>query len=138
MTPVSDQERYRRVVEEGSNRKRDLAGHRRVCAALEARARKEMAAHAADAEATGAMATLAAEGWPAAIERLQAAVPESTFKLWLEPLRPVAAIEDTLYLHAPEGIRAWAERRYSALIVAALAEVTPYRRVSFAAPWGSA
>ncbi len=73
--------------------------------------------------------------WRATRERLRASVPESTYKLWLEPLEPVGSDDDTLYLKAPEGIRAWAERRYSALIAAAVADSgTQLRRVSFAAP----
>jgi chromosomal replication initiator protein len=73
--------------------------------------------------------------WRATQERLRASVPESTYKLWLEPLEPVGVDSDTLYLKAPEGIRAWAERRYSALIAAAVAETgTKLQRVSFAAP----
>jgi chromosomal replication initiator protein len=61
-------------------------------------------------------------------------VPESTFRLWLEPLQAVGSGADTLYLTAPEGIRAWAERRYSALIAGALAASgTPLRRVAFSA-----
>jgi chromosomal replication initiator protein len=73
--------------------------------------------------------------WRATQERLRASVPESTYKLWLEPLEPVGVDSDTLYLKAPEGIRAWAERRYSALIAAAVAETgTNLQRVSFAAP----
>ena len=40
---------------------------------------------------------------------------------------------DTLYLTAPEGIRAWAERRYSALIAAALVDSdSGLREVAFA------
>ena len=54
--------------------------------------------------------------WRATQERLQASVPDSTFRLWLQPLQAVGADAETLYLTAPEGIRAWAERRYSALI----------------------
>jgi chromosomal replication initiator protein len=62
-------------------------------------------------------------------------VPESTYRLWLEPLEAVGEDGEAIYLKAPEGIRAWTERRYSALIAAALAEVgTNLRRVSFAAP----
>jgi chromosomal replication initiator protein len=73
--------------------------------------------------------------WRSTQERLRGSVPESTYRLWLEPLKPVGTDSDTLYLEAPEGIRAWAERRYSALIAAALAESgTALRRVSFAAP----
>ena len=73
--------------------------------------------------------------WRATQDRLRASVPESTYRLWLEPLKAVGADGDTLYLTAPEGIRAWAERRYAALIAEALADSgTPLRRVSFAAP----
>jgi chromosomal replication initiator protein len=73
--------------------------------------------------------------WRSTQQRLRASVPESTYKLWLEPLEAVGVDSDTLYLKAPEGIRAWAERRYSALIAAAVAETgTQLQRVSFAAP----
>lgn len=73
--------------------------------------------------------------WRATQERLAESVPESTYRLWLEPLEPVGADSETIYLKAPEGIRAWAERRYTALIAAALAEMgTDLQRVSFAAP----
>ncbi|HEX4752954.1 MAG TPA: chromosomal replication initiator protein DnaA [Solirubrobacterales bacterium] len=73
--------------------------------------------------------------WRTTQERLRASVPESTYKLWLEPLQAVGVDSHTLYLKAPEGIRAWAERRYSALIAAAVAETgTQLQRVSFAPP----
>jgi chromosomal replication initiator protein len=69
--------------------------------------------------------------------RLRASVPDSTFKLWLEPLQAVGAQGDVLYLTAPDGIRAWVERRYSSLIREALADVaTPLREVSFAVAQG--
>lgn len=72
--------------------------------------------------------------WRTTQERLEGSVPESTFRLWLEPLKAVGADADTLYLEAPEGIRAWAERRYSGLISQALeAAGTELIRVSFAA-----
>ncbi|HEX5984775.1 MAG TPA: chromosomal replication initiator protein DnaA [Solirubrobacterales bacterium] len=73
--------------------------------------------------------------WRAAQERLKASVPSSTFSLWLEPLEAVGVEGDTLYLAAPEGIRAWTERRYSSLIAEALGECDPsLSRVSFAEP----
>jgi chromosomal replication initiator protein len=73
--------------------------------------------------------------WRATKERLQESVPESTYRLWLEPLEAVGSDSETLYLKAPEGIRTWAERRYSSLIAAAVAEMgTNLQRVSFAAP----
>ncbi len=59
--------------------------------------------------------------WEGVRQRLRGAVPESTFKIWLEPLRPVGAQGQTLYLAAPEGVRTWVERRYSSLLSEALA-----------------
>jgi chromosomal replication initiator protein len=81
--------------------------------------------------------------WRATQDRLRASVPESTFRLWLEPLRVAGANDDTLYVTAPEGIRAWAERRYTSLIGEALAASGGHlRQVSFcsgeAGPGGSA
>lgn len=72
--------------------------------------------------------------WRTTQKRLAESVPESTYRFWLEPLEAVGADADTLYLKAPEGIRAWAERRYTALIAATLADLgTSLQRVSFAA-----
>ncbi len=72
--------------------------------------------------------------WRATQDRLRASVPESTYRLWLEPLQATGSDGETLYLSAPEGIRAWAERRYAALISEALIDSgTTLRRVSFAA-----
>ena len=73
--------------------------------------------------------------WRATQERLRASVPESTYSLWLAPLKPVGADAETIYLKAPEGKGAWVERRYASLIAAALADSgTEIRQVSFAAP----
>ncbi len=58
--------------------------------------------------------------WEDVQRRLRAAVPESTYKIWLEPVRAVGAQGTTLYLAAPEGIRTWVERRYSSLLREAL------------------
>ena len=75
--------------------------------------------------------------WRATQERLKASVPESTYRLWLEPLEAAGVAGDTLFLEAPEGIRAWTERRYSSLIAEALQEGnSPLREVSFASPRG--
>ena len=71
--------------------------------------------------------------WRATQERLKESVPESTFRLWLEPLRAVGVEDETLYLGAPKGKRAWTERRYSSLIAEALAAGGEgLARVSFA------
>jgi len=58
--------------------------------------------------------------WHDVQARLRASVPASTFQLWLEPLRVVGSRSETLLLSAPEGIRAWTERRYTGLIREAL------------------
>jgi chromosomal replication initiator protein len=58
--------------------------------------------------------------WKEVRERLRTSVPRSTFELWLEPLEAVGAQGSVLYLSAPDGVRAWAERRYSGLIREAL------------------
>ncbi|HEY0392408.1 MAG TPA: chromosomal replication initiator protein DnaA [Solirubrobacterales bacterium] len=58
--------------------------------------------------------------WRDVQARLRAALPSSTFQLWLEPLTVVGAQAGVLYLAAPAGIRAWTERRYSGLIREAL------------------
>jgi chromosomal replication initiator protein len=75
--------------------------------------------------------------WGEVTERLRAAVPESTFKIWLEPLRAIGAQGTTLYLSAPDGVRAWVERRYSQLLREALGAIgTPVSQVSFSAAEG--
>jgi chromosomal replication initiator protein len=58
--------------------------------------------------------------WEDVRGRLRAALPPSTFQLWLEPLKVVGAQAGVLYLAAPAGIQAWVERRYSGLIREAL------------------
>jgi chromosomal replication initiator protein len=82
----------------------------------------------------------AAEGdlvsiWQAVNERLRASVPDATFRLWLEPLQPARTQAQTLYIKAPEGIRAWVERRYAGMISQAVSQVAPgLREVSFSSP----
>jgi chromosomal replication initiator protein len=72
--------------------------------------------------------------WRETQSRLRASVPDSTYRLWLEPLEANGSAGDTLYLTGPESVRAWAERRYSSLIAEAVADgATELGRVSFAA-----
>ncbi len=73
--------------------------------------------------------------WREVQERLRASVPDSTFDLWLQPLKVLGARGGTLHLSAPEGIRAWVERRYRSLIDEALEAVgSTLSEVSFATP----
>ena len=77
--------------------------------------------------------------WGEVQGRLRASVPPSTFQLWLEPLQVVGSQAETLLLSAPEGIRAWTERRYAGLIREALAGVgSQLRKVSLVAEGGTA
>jgi hypothetical protein len=109
MPVATDQERVRRVTEEGSRRKRDLAAVRRV-RAKQQRERLE-----------GLRLDLASRlVWARLMIRLWWSVPEPTFDIWLSPLRAVGAQGTTLYLAAPEGMQTWVERRYSSLIREAL------------------
>jgi len=67
--------------------------------------------------------------WRATQQRLSSSVPESTWRLWLEPLEVAGGDGKTLFLSAPEGIRAWTERRYSTLIAETLREAgTPFQQ----------
>jgi chromosomal replication initiator protein len=73
--------------------------------------------------------------WRATQERLKASVPESTYRLWLEPLEAIGIEGETLFLTAPEGVRAWSEKRYSSLIEEALSAAgSDLLRVAFAEP----
>jgi chromosomal replication initiator protein len=63
--------------------------------------------------------------WRGAREELEASLPPSTFKLWLEPLRVVRVHGSTLYLSAPDGVREWVERRYASRVLVALRRQTP-------------
>jgi Single-strand binding protein family len=65
--------------------------------------------------------------------RLRASLPVTTYKLWIRPLRLGGIAADAVYLVSPAHNRAWAERRYSALIAGALRELGLPDHVSFAA-----
>jgi chromosomal replication initiator protein len=72
--------------------------------------------------------------WQDVRSRLRASVPESTYRLWLEPLRVTGARGRTLHIRAPDGIRAWVERRYSSLIREGLAGAgADFDEISFGA-----
>ena len=73
--------------------------------------------------------------WQTVQQHLRSSLPESTYRLWLEPLEATGVEGETLFLSAPEGIRAWAERRYSDLIAETLGAIdAPLSQVSFAEP----
>jgi chromosomal replication initiator protein len=63
--------------------------------------------------------------WSRVRERLRTTLPSSTFRLWLEPLRVVSAQGPTLFIAAPEPVRAWVERRYSGQLLDAVQTEAP-------------
>jgi chromosomal replication initiator protein len=69
----------------------------------------------------------AATAWAAVRERLRSSVPESTYRIWLDPIRLAGTRGNVLHLTAPDGIRTWAERRYSWLIDDTLRDVAEGR-----------
>jgi chromosomal replication initiator protein len=58
--------------------------------------------------------------WGRVMKGLAAALPASTLSLWLEPLRPVSARGETVYLSAPPTVKRWVERRYLSQVEAEL------------------
>jgi len=64
---------------------------------------------------------------------LRAALPASTFELWVEPIEAVSVRDSTLLLSAPASVRRWVERRYADRIQASvLARAPALTGVSFA------
>lgn len=64
--------------------------------------------------------------WERAMEITRASVPDSTWRLWLAPLVLCGRRGDRLLVSSTApGIRSWAERRYSSLILEAARQVEP-------------
>lgn len=120
-------------VRNGSKRKRDLAA---VAMADELEALEKCLAEEAALRVAGIEVDPRRNlrCWVEARRRIRSSVPESTYRLWIKPLRPAGSVGDCLYLTAPDDIRAWAERRYSSLIAEALRDCSSFTQVSFAAP----
>ncbi len=45
--------------------------------------------------------------------------------MWLAPLEPVSLRDGTLFLHAPDSVRVWVERRYAQLVLDCLRRLDP-------------
>lgn len=119
--PVPLEVRMLRVAN-GSRRKRDLAA---VQMGKELESLKRLGSASTDARAAFAQAAV----------RCWHAVPDSTFAIWLSPLRLVGTAGDSLLLTAPDEIRTWVERRYLPLIREALQDTgSGYTNVEFVSP----
>jgi chromosomal replication initiator protein len=59
--------------------------------------------------------------WQHIADGLRSAVPESTFEIWLAPLRPVSLEDRTLTLSAPPELRAWIAERFGRVLQACAA-----------------
>lgn len=72
-----------------------------------------------------------AGAWRRVRDDLRESLPDSTFRLWLEPLRVVAARGSTLYLTGPAKVRSWVERRYSDLLDEAIEGHATFDEIRF-------
>ena len=62
----------------------------------------------------------AGTSWSRARDYLARSLPESTFRMWIEPVEPVALRGGTFFLSGPEAVSNWVKRRYEGLILKAL------------------
>ncbi len=76
-----------------------------------------------------------ARDWALIQTQLRQAVPDSTFEIWLAPLRPRAVVGDTLVLAAPDEIRSWVADRFARVLqTCATAILGPQTTVDVVAP----
>ncbi len=74
-----------------------------------------------------ALADLGAS-WRRVQDELRGSVPEDTYRLWFEQLRPVSRRGPTLFLTGPRHVMRWVSRRYPELLRAAAVKVDPELR----------
>jgi len=58
--------------------------------------------------------------WDLVRQSLKSSVPDSTYRMWLAPLRPVMVRAGVLHLTGPDATCTWVERRFMSLIVHAI------------------
>jgi DnaA N-terminal domain len=80
------------------------------------------------------MATPRAQAaWSQALAGIRRSVPDSTMRLWIEPIDLIGEDNGLLVVAAPTGIRSWVERRYLTLIGEAVRQETDFGGASFGA-----
>jgi chromosomal replication initiator protein len=76
-----------------------------------------------------------AHDWALIRAELRTAVADSTFEIWLAPLRPRALVGDRLVLAAPDEIRSWVADRFVCVIQSCAAAILgPQTSVDIVAP----
>ncbi|MCW2990500.1 MAG: chromosomal replication initiator protein DnaA, partial [Solirubrobacterales bacterium] len=79
------------------------------------------------------MTTDAAEIWTRIQAELRREVTDTTYELWLAPLRPAGYEGDVVLVEAPGAIRGWVADRFAATLDrAAVAVLGPHARVELA------
>jgi chromosomal replication initiator protein len=79
-----------------------------------------------------------AQAWLRISSELRSAVPEITWRTWLEPLEPARLEGATLFVEAPDRQRAWVAERFSRLLRSAAATVLgPETQVELVPPGGA-
>jgi len=79
-----------------------------------------------------------AQAWLHISTELRTAVPEITWRTWLEPLEPARLEGATLFVEAPDRQRAWVAERFSRLLRSCAATVLgPETQVELVAPGGA-
>jgi len=58
--------------------------------------------------------------WRAAARVLQSSLPEATYRMWIDPIRPLGRRGDVILIEAPAKVRTWVEKRYLGMILRAL------------------
>ncbi len=63
------------------------------------------------------------QSWLSATRLLASSLPEATYRMWIEPIRPIGRRGDILLLEAPANVRTWVEKRYQGMILTALSKL---------------
>jgi chromosomal replication initiator protein len=63
--------------------------------------------------------------WTDVQAHLRRTLPGNVFQIWIEPLKPAAVADRTVFLEAPAATREWVRRRFGSLLLGAVASVDP-------------
>jgi hypothetical protein len=69
--------------------------------------------------------------WQETQARVSALLPETTFRLWIQPIHCLGEVDGALAVAAPAGIRVWTERRYGSFLGNIVREASDFRGIFF-------